>query len=555
MRSHHPRCRKRPASSVVPVQEVPEARNGRADLNQISARTVALVVAMVAIPALAATAPPKNAGQQETGGKPPKAQTSITHGSVTVEGRRVNYEAQAGTLIIKDKQGKPITSMSYVAYLKSGVKNPADRPITFFYNGGPGSSTIWLHMLAFGPRRVIVGNGTLTPPAPYKLVNNDYSLLDATDEVFIDAPGTGFGRIIGKDEGGAGSPKAVFGIDQDAKAFSKFITQYLTENDRWNSPKYLFGESYGTTRSAVLSNMLETDDSVGLNGVVLLSAILNFNITVDFPQIDPGINIDYALGLPSYAATAWYHHKLPQQPKDLQPFLRKVEQFAMHEYLPALDQGDELDTATREKIAQTMHMYTGLPTAYILKANLRVTGGQFAHELLGDTDDVTGRLDSRYSGPAINPMGESADYDPLDSAIDAPTVAEFNSYVRNTLDFGKGLTYRPAIRVFMNWSWKHKQPGIPFALPFTPNVMPDLASAMKHNPNLKIMLAGGYFDLGTPFYSAEYEMHQLTIPPKLQKNISYHFFPSGHMVYLNPEALKGLHDAAAKFIEANYKAQ
>ena len=209
---------------------------------------------------------------------------------------------------------------------------------------------------------------------------------------------------------------------------------------------------------------------------------------------------------------------------------------------------------TSKQIAEKLHEYTGLPTAYILKANLRVRGGQFRHELLGD-DDVTGRLDSRYSGPAMDPLGESASYDPLDSAIDAPTVAEFNNYVRNTLDFGKNMKYKPEINVFRDWSWKHQQPGVPFQLPFTPNVMPDLASAMNFNPDLKILLLGGYFDLGTAFYAAEYQMHQLTIPAKLQKNISYDFFPSGHMIYLNPKVLKPLHDRVAEFIESNYKAQ
>lgn len=514
----------------------------------------AALFAAFTMPAIAAGGAPQAQGNKPNGAQPPKAHSSITHGVVTVEGNRISYEAKTGILILKNKEGKPIASMSYIAYFKSGIRDEQNRPITFFYNGGPGSSTVWLHMLAFGPKRVIVGSGTLTPPAPYQLVNNDYSLLDATDEVFVDAPGTGFGRVITKNEGGAGKPSDVYGIDPDAHAFVQFITQFLTRNNRWNSPKFLYGESYGTTRSAVLANLLERDAAVGLNGVILQSAILNFNINLDFPEIDPGINIGYALGLPSYTATAWYHHRLPNQPKELMSVLSQAEQFAMGPYLTALDQGDQLDTAVKQQIADKLHEYTGLPTAYLLKADLRVRGGQFRHELLGD-DEVTGRLDSRYSGPAMDPLGESATYDPLNSAIGAPTVAEFNSYVRNTLDFGKDMKYKPEINVFRDWSWKHMQPGVPFQLPFTPNVMPDLASAMKFNPDLKILLLGGYFDLGTAFYSAEYEMHQLTIPASLQKNIGYDFFPSGHMIYLNPKVLKPLHDRVAKFIESNYKAQ
>ncbi|MGH8162313.1 MAG: S10 family peptidase [Gammaproteobacteria bacterium] len=488
----------------------------------------------------------------------PHAEQSVTQGSVTVEGKRIGYKAIAGLLIIKNDKGQPYTSMSYVAYVKKGVRHQDDRPITFFYNGGPGSSTVWLHMLAFGPQMAVVGNGTLTPPAPYQLVNNDYSLLDATDEVFVDAPGTGYGRIIGKKEGGVGTPKMVWGIDPDAQTFTRFITEYLSKYNRWNSPKFLYGESYGTTRSAVLSYDLE-QANVPLNGVILQSSILNFAISVDGSKGNPGINIAYATGLPSYAATAWYHKKLPNQPKDLLPFLKKVEHFAMNDYLLALDQGNLISAADKKQIAETMHQYTGLPVAYILKDDLKVSGGQFAHELLGDEDDITGRLDSRYSGPALDPMGESGSYDPLNSAIDGPTVALFNQYVHNTLDFGKSMVYRPtAYRIIYGrggWSMKHKQPGSFFGGSGTPNVMPDLADAMKHDPNLKVLLMGGYMDLGTPFFGAEYEMHQLPIPDKLQKNISYSFFPSGHMVYVNPKAHKGLHDAAAKFIENNFKPQ
>ncbi|MGH8275031.1 MAG: S10 family peptidase [Gammaproteobacteria bacterium] len=496
-------------------------------------------------------------GKQKTPAPPAaSAKQSVTQGSVTVEGDHINYKAIAGVMIIKNDKGKPYTSMSYFAYLKKGVKNATDRPITFFYNGGPGSSTVWLHMLAYGPKIAVVGNGTLTPPAPYKFVNNDYSLLDATDEVFIDAPGTGYGRVLGKDKGGVGKPKDVYGLEPDAKAFTRFITQYITNHSRWNSPKFLYGESYGTTRSAVLAGDLENRD-VYLNGIILQSSILNFDISVDGPKGNPWVNIAYATGLPSYAATAWYHKKLPNQAgaagttnqaaesKQLLPFLKKVEHFAMNDYLLALDKGNLISAADKKQIAETMHQYTGLPVAYIMKDNLKVSGGQFAHELLGDSDDVTGRLDSRYSGPAMDPMSERAYYDPLDSAIDAPTVSLFNDYVRNTLDFGKGMVYRPEIYGSMHWSWKHHgRSG-------TPNVMNDLAQAMKMNPNLKVLLTGGYMDLGTPFYGAEYEMHQLPISEKLQKNISYKFFQSGHMVYVNPKAHKGLHDASAKFIEAN----
>ena len=516
-------------------------------MNRLTLRAATFALALVAVPALAFAGGNEHGDSHPAANvQPPQSQASVTHGVVTVEGQRIRYKAIAGIMVLDNSKGKPYTSMSYFAYIRSDVRDESDRPITFFYNGGPGSSTVWLHMLAYGPQLVKVGSGTLTPPAPYKVVNNDYSLLDATDMVFVDAPGTGFGRVIGKSQGGVGKPSDVYGLEPDAKAFTRFITNYLSQHSRWNSPKFLYGESYGTTRSAVLAGDLE-GKSVDLNGIILQSSILNFDLSVDGPRRNPGVNISYATGFPSYAATAWYHHKVPNQPKKLLPFLKKVEAFSMGEYLTALNQGDLISSQMKQKVAEQMHAYTGLPVAYILKANLKVTGGEFRHELLGASDDVTGRLDSRYSGPAMDPMSEQAYYDPLNSAISSPTVSVFNDYVRNTLNFGKGMHYHPVIYGSMHWSWKHN------GRTRTPNVMNDLAQAMKRNPNMKILLTGGYFDLGTPFYAAEFEMHQLPIPQKLQKNISYDFYKSGHMVYLNPVSHKRIHDDAARFIEANSK--
>lgn len=515
-------------------------------MNRSTLRAATFALALVAVPALALAGSQHNGSNPAASVQPPQSQSSVTHGVVTVEGQRIRYKAISGIMVLDNSKGKPYTSMSYFAYIRSDVRDESHRPITFFYNGGPGSSTIWLHMLAYGPQLVKVGSGTLTPPAPYKVVNNDYSLLDATDMVFVDAPGTGFGRVIGKAQGGVGKPSDVYGLEPDAKAFTRFITNFLSEHSRWNSPKFLYGESYGTTRSAVLAGDLQ-GKSVDLNGIILQSSILNFDLSVDDPRTNPGVNISYATGFPSYAATAWYHHKVPNQPKELGPFLKKVEAFSMGEYLTALNQGNLISAQTKQKVAEQMHQYTGLPVAYILKANLKVTGGEFAHELLGTSDDVTGRLDSRYSGPAMDPMSERAYYDPLNSAISSPTVSVFNDYVRNTLNFGKGLHYHPEIYGSMHWSWKHN------GRTRTPNVMNDLAQAMKMNPNMKILLTGGYYDLGTPFYAAEFEMHQLPIPQKLQKNISYDFYKSGHMVYLNPVSHKRIHDDAARFIEANSK--
>lgn len=469
-----------------------------------------------------------------------KPQKAVTYGSVTVEGKRISYEAVAGTLVLKNAADTPTISMSYVAYFKDDEKDASQRPITFIYNGGPGSSTIWLHIGAWGPQRVFL-NDTSRTKAPYKTVNNDYSLLDASDLVFIDAPGTGFGEIITKRMGGAGEPKDFFGIDQDGQAFASFITQFITVFNRWNSPKYLFGESYGTFRSAVVANLLQSQNGVGLNGVILLSQLLSYSNMSDAAKDNPGNDLPYELALPSYAATAWYHHKLPNQPEKLESFLKEVEHFAMNDYAIALNKGATLDQASFEQMAEKLHNYTGLPVSYLRKANLRVTGPQFEQTLLGDNDQITGRLDSRFSGAAPDPLSEYAEYDPMDSYIDAPFTAAFNTYVRTDLKFGKEMKYKTSGDV---GRWDFKRRGyVGF-----PNVMNDLAQAMIYNPDLKVMLNGGYFDLGTPYFEGMFEMQHLPMPQDLQKNIEYDYYLSGHMVYLHPESLKLLHDNVAKFI-------
>ncbi|MDE2248577.1 MAG: peptidase S10 [Pseudomonadota bacterium] len=484
-------------------------------------------------------------------------QSSTSEGSVSVEGKRIDYKAVAGTLVIDghgDKADEPQVSMFYVAYFKKGA-DAAKRPITFLYNGGPGSATVWLHMGAFGPKRVVTSDDTHTPAAPYQLVNNDYSLLDATDVVFIDAPGAGFSRLIAADADKSkreaqmkDRKKAIYSVDGDGQAFAQFITRFMSKYGRWNSPKYLFGESYGTTRSAVVANILENEDSVDLNGVILLSQILNFDTSIDGPEFNPGIDLPYELGLPTYAATAFYHHKLPQQPAALEPFLREVEQYATGPYAQALMAGSRLGDAEKQAVAARLHQYTGLPLAYLLKANLRVSGGMFEHELLGRDDETTGRLDTRFSGPSIDPMGKDAQYDPQSSAISSAYVAAFNDYVRRDLKFGQGQQYRLFANVD-HWDFSHKAPGVQGeALQSSTNVMPDLAMAMKTNPGLKVYVNGGYYDLATPFFAADYEDHHLPIPASLDGNISYAWYPSGHMVYAHEPSLKQLHDNVARFI-------
>jgi carboxypeptidase C (cathepsin A) len=504
---------------------------------------------------------------EKTAEKP--AQEVTTQGTLDAGGQHILYNATAGTITVgattaqdsqlgpdgkplpdtnlaaevaaaKDaSQAPPLARMFYVAYFKRDA-NVDQRPITFIYNGGPGSSTVWLHMGSFGPKHVVTEMDTHLPGAPYKLADNAYSLLDVSDLVFIDMPGTGFGRLTGKDAG-----KAFWGIDEDGHAYGRFIQRFLSKYDRWNSPKYIFGESYGTTRSAVLSNILENEESIDLNGVILLSQIFNFTVDVDGAHQNPGIDLTYELALPTYAATARYHHKLPAEHPDLQAFLKEVEDFAMGPYAAALEKGTDLSQTDKQAIAEKLHDYTGLPVDYLMRGDLRISGGQFEKTLQQDAGDSTGRLDTRFSGPSIDPLSEEIAYDPQSSAISSAYVALFNQYVRQTLKYGDGQTYLPEADFSGGFQWDFKRQGMPLM-----NVSGDLATAMKTNPKLKVLVNGGYYDLATPFYAAMYEDKHLPISSRLAENIQYDWYESGHMVYVKDSALKQLHDNVAAFIKS-----
>jgi carboxypeptidase C (cathepsin A) len=544
---------------------VASGRSGFDRRNIVMKHGVALMAALSLTSAAALAAPPKASHAQrppESGAGPARLFTPRSvrsTGTVTVEGHKIAYDAVAGTIIVHPKgwddaaspqdakdaigtaTGPAVASMFYVAYFKRGV-DPRTRPVTFLYNGGPGSSTVWLHMGAFGPMRVVTKNDTHTPAAPYHIVDNAYSLLDASDLVFIDAPGTGFSRIEGKDK-----EKAFYGVDPDVHAFASFILQFLSKYGRWNSPKYLLGESYGTPRSAALMNDLETAHDIDFNGVILLSQILNFDLSADEPELNPGVELPYELELPTFAATAWFHHKLPSQPADLQGFLQQVEQFALGDYARALAQGSSLPEDQFNAIAARLQGYTGLPLAYIKRANLRISGLEFEHELQLDSDETTGRLDTRFSGPSMDPLDRQAQYDPQAAAISSAYVSAFNDYARRDLRYHTEETYLPEINI-PKWNFWHQPPGTSSPQQITTNVMPDLAAAMKYDPLLKISLNGGYFDLATPFFEGIYEMHHLPMPGKLQANIEYHYYQSGHMIYANETALQQLHDNVAAFI-------
>ncbi len=471
---------------------------------------------------------------------------SITVGATDAEDARLAYDGKllpdTGMEMPPKPEDRPATArMFYAAYFKKAAPGEV-RPVTFLYNGGPGSATMYLHMGAFGPKRVTTTDAQHDLGAPYRIVENQYSLLDVSDLVFIDAPGTGFSRIMGRDAG-----KAFWGTDQDAHAFDRFIRKFLSKYDRWNSPKFLFGESYGTTRSAVLSNDLE---DVDLNGVMLLSQILSFDNSADGSDANPGTEQGFYLALPSFAATAWYHHRVPGQTGDLPAFLKEVEGYALGEYAAALLQGADLPDAKKAAVAEKLHGYTGIPATFWAKANLRLTGGEFSKELQDEAGITTGRLDSRYEGPHIDPLSRDADYDPFTNAIGAAFAAAINTYARTELKYGEGMTYKPSAREpDFQWDLRHELPGGGYP-EGSVNVMRDLANTMKRNPKMKVLLMGGYFDLGTLYFGATYEMKHLPMPASLQGNISYKFFETGHMVYVNEDALKGLHETAAAFVRA-----
>ncbi len=499
---------------------------------------------------------------------------STTEGSVAVSGQTIAYRAVAGTLTVgatniqdttigfdgrplpdsgekapeKVEDAPPTARMFYAAYFKKDAV-AEKRPLTFIYNGGPGSATMWLHMGSFGPKRVALPDGQHPLGAPYALIDNEASLLDVSDLVFIDAPSTGFSRIFGKEK-----EKAFLGTDGDAHAFERFIRRFLTKYERWNSPKYLFGESYGTPRSAVLAAALRTVD---LNGIILLSQILSFDNSVDGPKLNPGVDQAYALALPTYAATAFYHHKLPAQPAALKPFLAEVEQFALGEYMAALLQGSELSEARKQAVAEKLHGYIGLPVAYLMRSDLRVEGGAFTKQLKFDEETTVGRLDSRYQGPDVDPMEAKAMYDPQSDAITSAYTAAINEYLRRDLKYGEQATYKPNAYGEFSWDLRHRVPGGPPAAQQEggTNVMPDLAYKMKMNPKMKVLLAGGYYDLATPYFEGEYEMHHLPIPKALQTNISYHYYEAGHMIYVNEAILKQFHADVAAFIRATENVQ
>jgi carboxypeptidase C (cathepsin A) len=452
---------------------------------------------------------------------------AVTAHAVSVGGHPIAYTARAGLITLHDEKNAPTAQVFYTAYTVDGA-NPLTQPVTFIYNGGPGSSTMWLRMGSVGPVRVLAPDAAGSAPAPYRVVDNPYTLLDKSDLVFIDMPDSGFGRIIGDRE------KEFFGVDQDVAAFGQFISNYLSTFGRWNSPKFLFGESYGTTRSAALADYL-LQKGIALNGVILQSSILNFGL--DYGNGDPigGGDWPYMLYLPTEAATAWYHNKVANKP-DLATFVHDAKQFAMSEYLDALYRGDKVGASERDDVIRKLSRFTGLSPQYVRLSNIRIPYDKFERELLRDQGLVVGRLDSRYQTWDLDRAAvDGPAWDPTDSTIDGPYTTAINQYLRVDLKYNPPIPYRTNVYDIIygdDRSWDFSHDGR-----YPTNVAPDLADAMAQNPRLRVFSANGYYDFATPFFATDYTLRHLNLSPALQNNITYGYYEAGHMIYLSDSAL------------------
>lgn len=471
----------------------------------------------------------------------PNARSSVTQHRLSTGGRFIEYTATAGLLIVRDDEDKPVANLSYVAYTRRDEKDLSTRPILFAFNGGPGSSSLWLHMGALGPKRVVVSDPDPTPAAPFRTVDNEFGVLDKSDLVMIDPVGTGLSRAVcgHKDE-------EFWGVDADVDSISRFIAQYVSDNNRWSSPKYLLGESYGTTRAAAIVDYLRTHRSLTFNGLVLVSVATD--IEALFAEI-PGNDRPYALYLPGYAAVAWYHHVLPEPPPSLEPFLQAVRRYAAGPFTAALLQGDSLSDEERTAVAEQMHHYTGLSVDYLKAANLRVSESAFTHELLRSERKTIGRLDGRYVGPTMDPLQKYAEYDPLSEAISAAYTAAFLDYYHGELKFGQDVTYRdPSFGVEEKWKWSHR-PGGTGGQPIV-NTGVDLARTLVQDSNLRVLVLSGYYDLATPFSAMEYEMRHLGVPPEVSSHIQIQYYEAGHMMYVHLPSLRKMKRDLDAFIDA-----
>lgn len=466
---------------------------------------------------------------------PAEEKSSKTQHTIHVNGQELHYTVIAGTLLLHKDDGKPRASIFYIAYTVDGADSKT-RPITFAFNGGPGSSSVWLHMGALGPRRVpLTADGQPVPP-PYHLVDNQQTALTFTDIVFIDPVTTGFSRNAPGED-----PKQFHGLEGDLDSVSDFIRLYTTRYQRWDSPKFLAGESYGTTRASALSNYLLEHHGIYLNGITLISSVLNFE-TLSFQT---GNDLPNILFLPTYTAAAWYHKKLSGdlQNGTLQHAVEEARKFATGPYAAALMKGDQLSPVERKEMVEQVARLTGLSPQYVDQANLRIHIMRFTKELLRDEKKTVGRYDSRLEGVDLDAAGETPEYDPSYAAVQGAFTAAFNQYVRDELNWQTDEEYE--ILTSKVWPWNYSE----FTNRYV-NVSERLRQAMSQNQFMKVMVVNGYYDLATPFLATEYTFDHLGLEPKLQKNVSMAYCDAGHMLYLKQSCLETLHESMANLYKS-----
>jgi len=476
--------------------------------------------------------------QSEQKEKVPQEITSITQHSITIDGKKLDYTATAGTIVLKEEDVEngevAKASIFYVAYTLDGVKEPSERAVTFSFNGGPGSSSVWMHLGLLGPKRVLFDDEGNPLPPPYKLVDNEFTLLTQTDLVFIDPVSTGYSRSVPEEK-----PEQFHSLKKDIESVGEFIRLWTTRNNRWSSAKFLIGESYGTTRAGGLSEFLQSRYGMYLNGIMLVSSILNF-ITARFT---PGNDLPFILFLPTYTATAWYHKKLaPELQKDLRKTLDQVEEFAANDYTLALMKGNQLPGKERKAIVDKLSYFTGLSKEYIDQTNLRINIHRFTKELRRSEGITVGRLDSRYTGFDKDGVGEYYESDPSYDAILGAYTATLYDYVRRDLKVEIDRHYEILISLYETWKYDKNENQFV-------NTAEQLRNAFRSNPFLKVIVCNGYFDLATPYFATQYTFNHIELPEKQRENISMTYYYSGHMMYTHKPSLNQVTQDLKKFID------
>ena len=516
-------------------------------MNRAVIPALALVLALVkAAHPNAEESPATSAGNKDQTGqsvappqKEPAPETFITRHSIRIGGEEIRYTATAGTLLMRNDAGDPVALFGYTAYTRDGG-DKRTRPILFAYNGGPGSASMWLHMGILGPQRTVLDDAAFSTKGPFRRVSNEFSVLGKADLVMLDPVGTGYARLVGKGEG-----KDFWGVDQDIRSVTAFIVRYVTENGRWQSPKYLLGESYGGIRSGGVALELLRKHALALNGVMLVSPYM------DFIAGNAGLRLDepYINYLSTYAATAWYHNAVPDRPAELQPFLREAERFAQEVYAPVLLKGNRASAAERAAVLAGLHRFTGISEEYWDRADLRIDEGRFAQELLRGRGETVGRVDSRFKGPSINPLAESFRWDPFFPAVGAAIIPTFNDYYREELKVVMDRPYVASAELWKDWDQSHAQPDIDGPKVPIANTAIDLAQAMTQNPHMRLLVQQGYYDLATPYGATDHFLAHLRIPDSLRANISVKLYEAGHMMYVHPESMTAFARDLNAFIE------